>query len=194
MVAVQIDDLRGRARRHFGGETRRDRTCRTPGRRGESETCRVSPRSSPGTNSSQMPLGMCFRMGWRRPSQSLKSPTTLTLVALGAQTAKFTPSTPSIVAQLGAEPVVTLPVRPFAQQVQVVVRQQMGKRVWIVHGSRSSFRLPRLRGVSIAERLVAGQRTYRLEQARRMNPPHGPRRSCGRNRPPRPAPNVAKTP
>ncbi len=35
-------------------------------------------------------------MGCRRPSQLLKSPTTLTLVALGAQTAKFTPSMPSM--------------------------------------------------------------------------------------------------
>ena len=72
-------------------------------------------------------------MGWRRPSQALKSPTTLTLVALGAQTAKFTPSTPSIVAELRPELVVALPVPAFVQQVEVVVGQQVGKRVGIVH-------------------------------------------------------------
>ena len=91
--------------------TRTGRTSRTPGRGGGSGTCRASLRPDPGTNSSQKPLGMCFRIGWRRPSQALKSPTTLTLVALGAQTAKFTPSTPSIVRKLGAQLVVALPVR-----------------------------------------------------------------------------------
>jgi hypothetical protein len=36
-----------------------------------------------------------WRIGWRRPSQALKSPTTLTRRALGAQTAKAVPSVPS---------------------------------------------------------------------------------------------------
>ena len=50
----------------------------------------------PGTNSSQMPddaIRFCIACRW--PSQLLKSPTTLTASALGAQTAKFTPATPS---------------------------------------------------------------------------------------------------
>ncbi len=44
---------------------------------------------------SQMPVGPQLRIGWRRPSQWLKLPTTLTLCALGAQTAKWTPRNPS---------------------------------------------------------------------------------------------------
>jgi hypothetical protein len=52
------------------------------------------PTLRPGMNSSHTPLGMCFRMACLRRSQPLKSPTTLTLSALGAQTAKFTPVTP----------------------------------------------------------------------------------------------------
>ena len=47
-------------------------------------------------NSSQMPDGTRLCIWCTRPSQPLKSPTTLTLSALGAQTAKFTPATPSI--------------------------------------------------------------------------------------------------
>ena len=86
------------------------------------------PSPRPGTNSSQMPLGMCLRIGWRRPSQSLKSPMTLTPVALGAQTAKFTPSTPSIGAQLRTQLVVALPVLAFAEQVQVVIRSAAAER------------------------------------------------------------------
>ena len=42
-------------------------------------------------------------MTWRRPSQPLKSPTTETRRAFGAQTAKCTPSTPSMSEQMGAE-------------------------------------------------------------------------------------------
>ena len=49
----------------------------------------------PGTNSSQTPEEEKRRMMWRRPSQVLKAPTTLTRRALGAQTANSTPGTPS---------------------------------------------------------------------------------------------------
>ena len=44
---------------------------------------------------SQMPVSRRSRMEWRRPSQALKSPTTETRRAFGAQTAKCTPSAPS---------------------------------------------------------------------------------------------------
>ncbi len=47
-------------------------------------------------NSSQTPHGRRSRIGLRRPSQALKSPTTDTRAAAGAQTAKITPATPSI--------------------------------------------------------------------------------------------------
>src|SRR3954447_12759533 len=57
--------------------------------------CRVSnsnlyrsPRAGPGMKISQMPLEPSDRIGWRRPSHALKSPTTLTRAAFGAHTAK----------------------------------------------------------------------------------------------------------
>ena len=50
---------------------------------------------SPGTNSSQTPDWPRVRIGWQRPSQRLKSPTTRTLLAFGAQTANEVPDTPS---------------------------------------------------------------------------------------------------
>ena len=45
-------------------------------------------------NSSHTPHSRRRRIGWRRPSQWLKSPTTLTRWALGAQTVKPVPATP----------------------------------------------------------------------------------------------------
>ena len=55
----------------------------------------VVPSSTPGTNSSQIPDAPSDRIGCRRPSQELKSPTTATERAFGAQTANAVPSTPS---------------------------------------------------------------------------------------------------
>ena len=46
-------------------------------------------------NISQMPDAPRERIGCSRPSQPLKSPTTLTERAFGAQTAKETPAMPS---------------------------------------------------------------------------------------------------
>ena len=46
---------------------------------------------------SQTPDAPSSRIGWKRPSQLLKSPTTLTRWAFGAHTAKLAPGTPSIV-------------------------------------------------------------------------------------------------
>src|SRR4030088_425941 len=54
----------------------------------------LAPGRTPGMNSSQNPL-LRNRLAWRRPSQKLKSPTTLMRRAAGAKTAKPTPRTPS---------------------------------------------------------------------------------------------------
>ena len=111
-------------------------------------------------------------------SQSLKSPTTLTPVALGAQTAKFTPSTPSIVRNCAPSLLVAGPVRAFAEQVQVVVGQQRRKRVGIVHDLfRCRARRPRAAG-SCAVLFVRVDRANRLVQAGRMDPPHRLRSDC----------------
>src|SRR5437016_5734433 len=49
------------------------------------------PGGIPGRNSSQIPDPPSDRIGWSRPSQPLKSPTTPTEAAFGAQTANDTP-------------------------------------------------------------------------------------------------------
>ena len=56
----------------------------------------LSPGARRGTNSSQTPADGLSRIGLRRPSQALKSPTTETRRAFGAHTAKRTPDIPSI--------------------------------------------------------------------------------------------------
>src|SRR5579871_896529 len=55
-----------------------------------------APSSTPGTNSSQIPEEPSERIGCRRPSHELKSPTTATERAFGAQTANAVPTTPSM--------------------------------------------------------------------------------------------------
>ena len=65
-----------------------------PVRADDLELVLVARRGMPGTKISQKPLPRT-RMAWRRPSQKLKSPTTLTRRAFGANTTKATPSTPS---------------------------------------------------------------------------------------------------
>jgi len=58
-----------------------------------------SPSRKSGTKISQMPPGTSSRIGVTRPSHPLKSPTTLTRSAFGAQTAKCTPRVPPNVMQ-----------------------------------------------------------------------------------------------
>ena len=55
------------------------------------DTCMPRPRRRPGMNNSHTPP-LRHRMGWRRMSQSLNSPATVTFNAFGAQTAKRTPA------------------------------------------------------------------------------------------------------
>jgi len=61
------------------------------------------------------------RSGWRDGCQSLKSPMTETASAFGAQTAKRVPSMPFGDAEVGAELVGEAEVRPFVEEVQVLV-------------------------------------------------------------------------
>ena len=56
----------------------------------------LAPAPTPGRKISHTPHSRRRRIGWRRASQKLKSPTTLTWEAFGAQTAKLVPATPSI--------------------------------------------------------------------------------------------------
>ena len=67
-----------------------------------------------------------------RPSQPQKSPTTLTRRAFGAQTAKLTPATPSIVADVRAELLPEPPVRSLVEEVQVDVAERRQEAVRVV--------------------------------------------------------------
>ena len=58
------------------------------------------PSVKPGINISQMPEDPNPLIIWLRPSQKLKSPTTDTLLAAGAQTEKEIPLIPSTVIKL----------------------------------------------------------------------------------------------
>ena len=71
-------------------------------------------------------------MAWRRPSQKLKSPTTLTRRAFGANTAKATPSTPSMHDRMRAELVVELEMRAFAEQIEIEVGQNRRKAIGVL--------------------------------------------------------------
>ena len=70
-------------------------------------------------------------MAWRRPSHRLKSPTTLTRLAAGANTAKATPDTPSSTIGMGAELFVEMHVRPFAEQVEIEIGQDRREAVGV---------------------------------------------------------------
>ena len=91
------EDDRGGRRRHARRRRRAGRPSAVggPSRPGGSRTCSGCPSSTPGQKSSQTPLAPSERIWWTRPSQPLKSPTTLTERAFGAQTEKEVPATPS---------------------------------------------------------------------------------------------------
>ncbi len=101
-------------------------------RRLRSRTCSRAPSRAPGTKISQTPHSTRLRMGWRRPSQSLKSPTTLTRRAFGAQTAKATPATPSIVRHVRAEHLPKTQMRAFGDEVRVHFTENRTETVGIL--------------------------------------------------------------
>ena len=70
---------------------------------------------------SHTPLEPSARIGWQRPSQPLKSPTTLTRWAFGAQTAKCTPSEAPIRIGMGAELLVNAGVIALAEKIQIEI-------------------------------------------------------------------------
>ena len=83
-------------------------------------------------NSSHTPELPSVRIMWTRPSQRLKSPTTLTPRALGAHTANDTPRMPGDLAQMCAELVVGAVVLLLAPQMKIEVAQRRQERVGIV--------------------------------------------------------------
>ena len=81
---------------------------------------------------------MRLRIGPRRPSQPLKSPTTETRRACGAQTAKLTPATPSWSMGWAPSRVVELAVGAFDQQVVVHRPQHRPEAERIVETPRAA--------------------------------------------------------
>src|SRR3984957_18026436 len=93
---------------------------------------------------SHRPLSMRLRIWHRRPSHSLKSPTTETQRAWGAQTANTPPPAPSCTGicaarafmdrDLCAQPLVELPVVALDEQVIVHRTQRRTKGVGVLIG------------------------------------------------------------
>ena len=80
-----------------------------------------------------MPESRASASGAARPSHELKSPTTLTARADGAQTANAVPyGSPSTLADVGAEPLVELLVAALADQVQVELAERRQERVGVL--------------------------------------------------------------
>ena len=79
-----------------------------------------------------MPDAPSERIGCRRPSQPLKSPTTLTERAFGAQTANAVPATPSTSRTCAPSFSYSCSWRPSRGEVQVELAERRQERVRIV--------------------------------------------------------------
>ena len=88
-----------------------------------------------------MPEAPSERIGCSRPSQLLKSPTTLTARAFGAQTANAVPATPSTSRHVRAEPLVQLLVPALAGEVEVELAERRQERVRVVERERVAVRV-----------------------------------------------------
>jgi hypothetical protein len=87
---------RGVQRRQLGGERDRVGLQADDAVAAVDENLYRSPAPTPGTKSSQIPADPSERIGCTRSFQKLKSATTATERAFGAQTANAVPVTPSI--------------------------------------------------------------------------------------------------
>jgi hypothetical protein len=137
-------------------------------------------------NSSQTPEPPRTRIGLARPSQALKSPTTLTRSAFGDQTAKRIPGYALELDRVRAEDAVDVPVLALAEQMQVEIAQHrreaigivldMGQTVGIRPIRPGSVRGSRLRLAFPDEEITA---LDALASARRVRPV-GRCSACGR--------------
>ena len=133
---------------------------------------------------SHTPVAPRRRIGWRRPSQMLKSPTTETRSAFGAQTAKCTPSTPSWV----------ISRRPAPSRAGGGCPRPAGIRRFRPEPGRSDrdrpspirCRRPRRAAgrahpdlTSAAKRPAKRRHRFQLEDVARPAPPRPPRRRAG---------------
>ena len=85
---------------------------------------------APGTKISQKPLPRT-RMAWRRPSQKLKSPTTLTRLAVGREHREGDAGHAVEHHRMRAELLVEMQMRAFAQQVEIEIGQDRRKAIGV---------------------------------------------------------------
>ena len=116
-------------------------------------------------NSSQMPAEPSERIGCSRPSQELKSPTTLTDRAFGAQTANATPGDAVDLPHVRAELRVELLVAALAGEVQVELAERRQERVRVAQRECPALGVGDLELVA-QRQLRAGDRA--LEHAARV--------------------------
>ena len=125
-----------------------------------------------------MPDGIILRIAWTRPSQWLKSPTTDTRWALGAQTAKWVPATPPSSIMCAPSFLVDFVVRAFIEEIDVHLAKHGTEGIGILLS-------PRFPGVAlhfqhVVERLLNSAQDG-LKQAVRMDLVQ---REAARHRPP----------
>ena len=154
--------------------TRRDRSsagCRL--RASGSRTCSDARRRAAGTKISHTPLEPSARIGCTRPSQPLKSPTTLTRWALGAQTAKWTPSAPPMRSGCAPSLVVDPGVVPFAEQIEIEVGDDAAEPVGIVELGPVPVRVGHAQAIvgDVVHAFEQSPRTRRPDAWRPSSPP-----------------------
>ena len=116
-------------------------------------------------------------MGWRRPSQPLKSPTTETRRAFGAQTRNAMPATPSSSIGMGAELLVQPQMIALGDQIDVQLAEDRREAVGIVD----------LDGVAARRPPGAADRRLRVRSASPTNSPS----ACSRDSSPAARPEPA---
>ena len=89
-------------------------------------------RAGPGMNSSHTPLEPCTAIGCTRPSQRLKSPTTLTRSAFGAQTAKRVAADAVALLEVAAQRAPGLAQAALVEQIQIMPAQHRREGIGIV--------------------------------------------------------------
>ena len=96
-----------------------------------SRTC-SAPGAKPGTKISHTPHSRRSRIGWRRPSQWLKSPTTLTRAARSAPTPRSHAGHAVELRGMRAQHLVGPQVRAFGQQPDVHLAEHRGEAVGVL--------------------------------------------------------------
>ena len=134
----------------------------------DERTCTSSRRRRRGRTAPRPRTRRAARIGWLRPSQPLKSPTTCTAWARGAHTANDVPhdvpERTGVLPHVGAEDGPELLVAALADEVQVDRAERRGEPVGVVHARARRRRRSSRRGGSPASR--SGPRAARPRRRR----------------------------